>query len=252
MAAESILTYKKPGFPKTANTEKSYQVTIEYVGPQATLEAAEPAVNAVWGDYPGIVTGSQLSPIEGTTQCELTVNVEYNYDGAEYPTGEQRETTIEVEWVSFQRPMLEHPEFRKGNGGTYQLDELDIADIEEWRNAPPSLKGIYKYKDSNTDAENELGANAQKFCNGIELGLETYEDYAPVVRKTTTFAGGLPGDSEAGAKDTPPTFPGLPAGYEWRKSADRGVRAGGQTRWDRIEEWIGALKVLVDKDEIYF
>jgi hypothetical protein len=55
MAAESILTYKKPGFPKISKTERGDQTVIEYVGPQSTLEAAEPAMNAAWGDYDGIV-----------------------------------------------------------------------------------------------------------------------------------------------------------------------------------------------------
>ena len=77
MAAESILTYRKPGFPQTNNSEKSYQTTIEYVGPLSTLAAAEPAANTAWGDYDGYVTGSSLAPLEGTTQAELTVTCEY-------------------------------------------------------------------------------------------------------------------------------------------------------------------------------
>jgi len=253
MAAESILTYKKPGFPKKAVSEKSYRTTIEYVGAESTLVAAAPGINEAWGDYVGIVVSTDVSPIEGTSQAELTVVVEYNFDGSSAGSGTAREIVLEVEWVAFQRPMLEHPEFRKGGGGTYELDELDIADIEEWRNAPPSLKGVYKYYDTNTESENTLGTNAEKFCNAIELGLETYEDFAPVIRKTTTYAGGMPGTSDAGAKDaSSPSFTGKPTGYEWRKSADRSVRGSGQTRWDRIEEWIGAIKVLVDKSDIYF
>jgi hypothetical protein len=253
MAAESILTYKKPGFPKFDNSEKSYRTVIEYVGPQSTLAAAEPAVNAAWGDYVGIVVGSQLDPIEGTSQANLTVFVEYNYNGAAFPVGASREVTIEVEWVSFMRPMLEHPEFRIDGGGTYELTPRDVMDIEAWKNEPTtSVREAFSYYDPETDSSIELSANAQKFCAGLNMGLETYEDFAPVIRKTTTFAGGIPGDSEAGFKDTPPTFTGRPAAYEWRKSADRSVRSSGQTRWDRVEEWVGAIKVLVDKDAIYF
>jgi len=252
MADESILTYKKPGFPKFENSEKSYRTTIEYVGPQATLAAAEPGINAAWGDYIGVVTNGVLSPIEGTTQAELTITVEYNYDGSAGTAGSSREVTYEVEWVMFQRSLLEHPKFRKGGGGEHELNGDDIASIEAWKTAAPSLKKEYQYYDTNTEITGTLSAPAQMFAKGLELGLESYEDYAPIVRRTTTYAGGPPGNSTAGLKDTPPNFSGKPSGYEWRKTADRGIRAGGQTRWERIEEWAGAEKVLISKTQIYF
>ena len=44
---------------------------------------------------------------------------------------------------------------------------------------------------------------------------------------------------------------GVPVGYQWRKSADRAIQTS-QTRWDKTEEWIGAIKVLLDKQEIFF
>lgn len=252
MAAESILTYKKPGFPKYDNTEKSYRTTIEYVGPQATLASAEPGVNDAWGDYIGIVTGSSLDPIEGTTQANLTISVEYNYDGAGGTSGSLREVTYEVEWVVFQRPLLEHPVFRVGGGGQYELSAEDIAAIESWKTSNVGTRGAYNYYDAETDTSIALSSNAQVFCKGFDIGLETYEDYAPVVRKTTSYAGGLPGTSTAGMKETPPNFNGRPSGYEWRKSADRAIRASGQTRWDRVEEWMGAVKVLIDRASIYY
>lgn len=251
--AESILTYKKPGFPKTTNSEKSYQTVIEYVGPESTLASAEPATGTVWGTYDGIVTSSNLSPIEGTTQAELTVTTEYTYDGESGDTGTAREITFEVEWVMFTRPMVEHPVFRPGGGGANQLTDDDIADIEGWKNEPsPSVKKNFAYYDEESDTTELLSDAATVFAKGLNLGLENYEDFAPIIRKTTTYVGGLPGNSVAGLKDNPPNFSGVPSGYEWRKSADRAVRGAGQTRWERVEEWSGAIKVLVDKTSIYF
>jgi hypothetical protein len=154
----------------------------------------------------------------------------------------------------FQRPLAEHPVFR--TGGAHALDATDHADIAAWRDEPdPTLKGAYKYNElalTGSGSEAELSSAAIMFAKGIELGMESYEDYAPVVRKTTTYVGGLPGASTAGAKDAGPTFTGKPSGYEWRKSADRAIRQGGQTRWERVEEWVGAEKVLIDKSSIYF
>lgn len=252
MASESILTYKKPGFPKTDNSESSYLTTIEYVGPEATLAAAEPAANEIWGDYDGLVKTTRLSPIEGTTQAELTVITEYFYDNTG-TTGTAREVSYEIDWVMFQRPMLEHPTFRPGGGGIYELTSEDVADIEQWKNeTDAATKGAYAYYNASDETSVELSANATKFAKGLEMGIESYEDYAPVARRITNYTGGPPSSSTAGLKDTPTGIPGLPTGYEWRKSADRAVRAGGQTRWEKVEEWIGAVKVLVDRTTIYF
>jgi hypothetical protein len=256
MADESILTYKKPGFPKTDNNDKSYQTTIEYIGPLATLASAEPATNSAWGEYDGVVRSSNLSPIEGTDQAELTVICEFDYATPTNAPGEEKEVTLEVEWVMFQRSLFEHPEFT--NGGTYALDNQDYADIQAWINEQnPTLKAAYKYNElelTGSGTEAELSAAAKKFVDGLNILGEpgSYEDYAPVIRRTTTFLNGLPDESDAGLKGEEPTFSGKPDGYEWRKSADRAIRAGGQRRWERTEEWMGAIKVLIDRDTIFY
>jgi hypothetical protein len=113
-------------------------------------------------------------------------------------------------------------------------------------------KRSYKDRDDIDDYDEELSDNAKKYCAGLNLGLESYEDFAPVARKVTAYAGGPPSSTQAGDKNTPTGIPGLPSGWEWRKSADRSMRAGGQTRWERVEEWTGAQKVLTDKTNIYF
>lgn len=252
MAAESILTYKRPGFPVVTDSEKSIQTDIEYVGPTATLESAKPAVGAAWGDYLGTVSASSILPTENTAYSVLSVTVRKDFEAS--GGGVAREVNYEIEWVMFQRSLFEHPVFR--TGGAHALDATDVADIEAWRNETnPTLKAAFKYNElavTGSGSEASLSAAAQKFCEALNLGIETYEDFAPVARKVTLFAGGPPGTSVAGAKDAPPSLPGLPTGYEWRKSADRSVRAGGQRKWERVEEWTGAIKVLVDKNTIYF
>ena len=251
MAREQLYDYRKPGFPKTTNSEKSYKTTIEYVGPSTTLASFEPANGTVWGDFDGVVSNTTLSPIEGTSKSELTVDVEFFYDGAEGSAGTLREISFEVEWVSFERSMLEHPAFRLDGGGTYELDEEDIAAIERWKNQENlEFKKDYIYEGDTSPQD--LSTAAAMFAKGINLGIETYEDFAPVIRKTSTYVGGNPGESTAGEKESPPTFSGKPDGYEWRKSADRAVKSGGQSRWDRVEEWVGADTVLTDKNAVYW
>jgi len=254
MASESIVNLRKPDFPKFLNNERSKTVTIEYIG--ADTELVEPEVGDVWGDFEGTVSSVNKNPIHGTTPllAEMTVTVESSYDqGDGEEEGEALEISYEVEWVMFQRSMYEHPAFAVGGGGTYALTGGDIAAIEVWKNEPDvGLKSAYQYLPSPDAAEHEyLSANAIKFVNGIELGIESYEDYAPLVRKNTIYGKGLPATSTAGQKEDAPDITGKPEGYEWRKQADRAT-SNGKRKWDRSEEWIGAIRVLVDKDEIFW
>lgn len=255
MAEEYLIQqYLRPGFPKESISEKSYRTVIEYIGPKATLLANSPAQNTVWGDYNGLVTGSSIDPIEGTTKGILRVQCEYfhNEGSTGGGLGSAQEVTYEDDWETFVRSMYEHPEFAIGEGGTYELDSQDVAQIEAWKNeVNTDLKEEYKFDVGN--GEVTLSTNAKMFARGLELGQETYEDYAPVVRRKTIYVnGGPPADTDVGTKDTPPSAANGPSGYQWRKSASRGTRADGQTRYERDEEWIGAIKVLVDRDAIYW
>lgn len=252
MAEESIIQYKKPGFPKPFISEKDYGNLIEYIGPQVDLEGANATLAQSWGGYDGVITQADLNPIEGTALAELTVRVTRKTDLASDSTvGEKERETYEIEWVKVSRPLKEHPAF-------YNLLSVhDLVDIEYWRNEPdPTLKVAYKYDariniDGVSD-ETELEPLAKKYAKAILLGFEEYEDYAPVVRKTSFYVNGPPPDSDAGQKQDPIGVPNLPAGWEFRKSADRSINANGQTRWEKIEEWEGAKKVLIDRDEIFF
>ena len=257
MAAESILTYKKPGFPKQSLGAKGYTTSIEYVGPTATLEAALPNIGAAWGDYTGIVETRDIEPIEGTAgYSDLKIVVSYEFSGSESTFGEAREVTTEIEWVAQGKRLIEHPQLRLGGGGANALTKQDVIDVGFWENEQDAtLKEAYQYNELAATGSGdvaELTTNGKFYATGIMLGQDPYDDFVPVARKHTTYVNGPPATSTAGAKDTPTGFPNLPTGYEWRKSADRSIRAGGQNRWERTEEWTGAPKVLIDKNQIYW
>lgn len=260
MADESIIDLKRPGFPKQSFTETGYAVTIEYVGIAADLDTAAPALNETWGDYSGIVVGAVLDPFEGSEYGILTVTIERKYDiGESAPEGVLQEVTTEIDWVDVQRSMYEHPEFRKGNGGTYELDDTDIAAIKSWEKNPDvEYKKIYIYREDGdytqgvSSADPELSANAKMFAQGILLGIDYWVDPQPVVRWSGNYAGGPPPAESCGQKQDPIGVDGIPAGYEWIRSSDRGIKQGGQTRWTRNIEWLGSDKVLVDAKNIYW
>jgi hypothetical protein len=243
MAAESIITYLKPNFPKKGVNGGSYSTQLEYIGPYGTLLAASPAIGAAWGDYEGTADTVSIEPISGTSPLkgELVVTMVRNFEaGSSGGTpGTSKEITYEVEWTAVQRPLAEHPEFR--STGTYPLDATALEGIAVWEN------------DKTAENRALLSSSAEKYAQGIDLGIRTYDDFAPILIKTTSYVNGPPSTSDAGSKDTAPAgFPNLPSGYEWVKSADRSLKSGRRNKWERSEQWTGAIKVLVDKNELYY
>lgn len=248
MAAESIATYKKLVNPEYRVSDKSVRTDIDYIGPYSTLFATlSSSLNRgqPWGDYPGLVTDINIRSIEGTNPVigELTVSVEYELTdgGGDFgiDPGESTGTVYEIDWTVVSRPLIEHKVF--ASGGFYSLDEEDLKKIAVWEADKTDANFI------------ALGSsNAEKYAYGILRGIESWDDFAPVLTKTTTYVNGIPPNSTAGFKDTPGGFPNMPSGYEWVKTADRSLRNGTRDKWDRTEQWSGSNKVLVDKNDIYY
>lgn len=261
MANESIYSLMRPGFPKESLDENSYRNTIEYVGLYKDIQKAKCRVGIQWGSYPGLVQSAVAEPIEGTEHAILTVVVERKFEKGDYPgggSGTKIETNEEVDWVDVQRSLYEHPAFRVGGGGAFELNGEDVAAIKAWEKNPyPEYKKIYTYskdgyKSGVSAASPTLSDKAKMFARGLEQGLEYWVDKAPVARLTEIYSGGPPPEGSAGQKEDPSGFANVPSGYEWIRTADRGTRSGGQTKWKRSIEWVGAKKVLIDKDEIFW
>lgn len=255
MADESILAYRRKGFPKRVDSDNSFRTDIEYIGPYSTLESAAPALRTAWGDYDGTVSSKALDPIEGTNPALgiMSISMEYKSDGSS--EGTKAETSYEIEWADSSEPLYKHPVFAKG--GANELSGFDIACIERWKvEEKVEKKKAYKFKPEGTeggaDYYQDLSDNAKLCAVGMLLGLDPYIRKYPIARRQETYENGPPPESSAGQKQAPESFPNLPSGYEWRRSADRGLRAGGQTKWDRSTEWIGGDKVLIDNDEIFY
>jgi hypothetical protein len=261
MADESIIGYMRPSFPVEGQTDKSFTTTIEYVGPASVLKVARPEKNDPWGNYPGIVSSTSWQPFE-TLETDptgiLTVVVEDAEWGtdATYDTGTKTNIDYEIDWVDQQTPLIQHPEFAPGAGGTYQLTERDVANIELWKvEKNPAYKEEYKYTIESESGEStsfELSANAKMFAKGIVLGIEYFSRKTPVARRTETWVNGPPDECKAGLKETPTGFPNLPTGYEWIREADRSLKQGTSRKWNRDIEWIGEKVVLIDAADVFW
>ncbi len=261
----------KHGYPKETESASGYRIDLEFQGPMSILRPAKPALGTVsWEGYTGEVTDSVLEPLEGCPEEGLLrVTTQQNYSGANGNIiGTAQETTYEIEWVPVSKNVFEHPEFRR-SGGSIEINDSKVMEVMAWRDETDLVqKKLFKYwvRDSNNNPvslSSVLTGGQLTLAYLFLRGVEFYDVYAPVVRKTTTYSGGVPDVVEAGFKDTPTGFPRLPrikrivsgsavySDYEWLKTADRGVRTNRQSRWNRVEEWTGAEKILLDAGSIY-
>lgn len=265
--ADPFASYIRPGYPRPSSTDGGDRVEIQYVGLASAIKATtadggtRPVAGEAWGDYAGTVTVSEYEPLPGTDPEYgiATVICELSYGDGGLISGVVQETAYEIEWVNISRSLYEHPKFRNGGSGTYELDETSLMEIRAWEEEKDSeQKALFRFwqKDKYGNPTATLIAlttpSAKKFAQYLSIGVDSYDDYAPVARKSTTYAGGPPPTSDAGAKETPTGFPNLPTGWEWVKTADRSLRSGSQTRWVRTEEWTGAKKVLADNVDLFF
>ena len=271
MATKSdILDCLKHGFPKESHSTQGYRISLEFQGPASILKPAKPEVGTQdWEGFSGIVDSADYEPLEGSPgkpeEGLLRVVLQENYDGGSGGLiGVARETSYEIEWVPVNRSIYLHPAFE--TGGQYALTDTQRQNVKDWVDETDSAvkaNNQYYRRDKSgiaTGSVQTLGASEIVLAALLRRGVESYDHYAPVVRKVTTYSGGIPIEGEAGYKDTPTGFPRLPrykdkddnfVSYEWLKTTDRAVREAKQTRWTRTEEWTGAKKVLLDQDDIF-
>lgn len=258
MADEPIIDKLRPGFPRQSYGKDCYRTELEYVGIESELAIASPPISTAWGNYQGLVSDLRLEPFEGSEWAILTVVCERSYDPAEGNEGlgtmVANATTYELDWVDVQRSLFEHPVFRVGGGGAYALTTEDVEEIKKWMvNPNPGNKELFFFDIAEVGGDYDvLSANAQMLAQGMKQGVEYWIDKAPVARRTDTWVKGPPPAGTAGQKELPTDFPNLPDGYEWIRSADRALRAGGQASWESATEWIGAKKVLIDVDQVFW
>lgn len=248
--------YLRPGFPQETKAAGGDGYILEYTGPAVDLPT--PDTGDEWPAASGFRVDSATSePAELSGHVILRVTVSNKLADEGFAIGIVSEVAYELDWAEVQRPLLEHPAF--STGGTSALTDTDRVEIELWKQETNGsvAKKTFKFKEVDgtgapTGTEKTLSTAAQLYAKYVLIGVETYPDAVPVARKQSTYTGGPPNAASAGAKSSLPAgFPNAPAGLEWLKTADRSIRAAGQRRWQRSEEWMGVPKVLIDKTSLY-
>lgn len=238
----TLIIYESPDSPQWKFAEHDTCVRT-FTGPYADLFAMRPPRGE-----PMEGTGDNMLVQDSTLkrsklgQGTLTVNLA----GSNPATGssdpdDPLSTLIEIDWVAVQKDLRTHPAFTAD--GSYPIDTIGWARIEKWKNEQDeTLKSAMKYRPADGSAAVDL-TDDQKIVAGMILkGVDGYNLYAPVVRKTTVFPL-QPGSGTAGfiQQMNQVIAYDIPAGYEWLKTACRLVQQQDRT-WQRTEEWTGAEK----------
>lgn len=255
MGHATIATYIRPGHPREYATESGIGNTWVYRGPSATISANKPVIGETWADGRPVVACEIFEISAASELTDMMVVTAINTSAGVTIATTTEEVVYELEWRPVLRPLEVHPDFR--TGGTYALDATAKKDIMGWRaEVSPSLKANRKYRELDSEqipsgTETTITGNALEFIKLLEIGQEEYVDYMPVWRKRSLYKGTNPPSTGAiGVKGTP-SGSGYPSGYEWVKSRDSAVRIGRKARWQRDEEWEGAITVYADKSDVF-
>lgn len=254
-----IVNKQIPGSPVDVKNTAGSFLRHTYRGDNSTLATHRPAIGADWNGNE--VAETELVQIGRSLTWQLTVLAQ-TPDATPAVLGSSQISNnefplLETDYEAVERPLRQHPAFAG-------FDETDWQAIDLWIDETDSEnRKIFKYwkrdKDGNTtgtiqtlSAAPDPDKSQQDFAAAYLLGVESFVDYAPIARKTSLYKGtSKPTSSDIGQKIVGDPFTGVPSGYQWVKRADRAVKQGRGYHWTRVEEWIGAREVLVDKDDIF-
>lgn len=250
----ALIDYIKHGYPKdgvdTAGQRKIYVM----VGPTATLTPLRPALRSAFDGAP--VDKTNIESLAKPTYCEMTVETFIPYTQATAQITDNQYPYYEIDWIQVEKNLRQHPAFDA-------LTAEDWVGLDQWeKETDTGARFAFQYYKRDNDGavtgsvQTLTGSSttgAQAYATLRLLGVESFLDFSPVARKTSKYQGNsAPATSDAGQKAGGDPFTGVPAAYEWLKTADRSSKQGTNSNdWIRQEEWTGARKILLDKDDLF-
>lgn len=179
----------------------------------------------------------------------LSANCVYCPKGVSEPYAE----TWEVSMEEVQKALITHPLFKDKAEAQSQ-----IRGWERYRTISASAtqtkngKVRFYYTTDGDDVKEVTDEDAQKYCNAVSSGIETYNRYLPVISRTTCYlrlpgvnydanSNGVSGGSvdcadKIGTFDTPSVKVSGVSGGKWFKSRDTYSMAADGS-WTRNEQW---------------
>jgi hypothetical protein len=267
MSHTALAPYLRPEFPVFKETPQSIGNVYSYRGPHATIAANKPAMYQMWADGRAVRNVELTPSIDNSGFSDLVIDTTVTFETAEVVATVLESERYQVRWMPHELPLLSHPEFSPGGGGSMDLsvkhtengyERPYLTDVMGWEE-----ETNLKLRDANkwspivngfpSSTVYQATDRAVLYISLRKQGFTSYTHFAPVWTKVSVYNGtAAPGIDACGQKDDPPANSGFPVGYEWIKSGDNAERIGNQTKWQRTEEWTGFKKVWFDKDEVFF
>lgn len=248
----ALIDYLRPDYPRRSTDISGRRTVYVMRGKRSVLE---PLFLGIGQAFDGaFVDRTSIQDIATSDVIDYTVETYYAFAQTTAEVIDDQYPFYEIDQVQIEKSLKQHPTFISYTSADWQA-------VSAWENEQdPALKAAYQYylrdKDSETVGSiltlTGTTTTGQKAYARLRLlGAESYLDFAPVVRRTTKYRGSAaPSSADAGQRTTAPSY--APAGYEWLKTCDRVSKQGTKSiEWVRQEEWTGARKVLIDKDEIF-
>ena len=240
-----------PDSPEWDFSGEAIVCTRKFEGDHAKCLSDKPARGTIQEGFDGYpVDRTNVKKLPGGKGL-LTVSAR----GAPAEPAEQdtAETKYELDWTESQRPLITNPCFLAD--GALEIDANGMPAVRLWEDCPDAdIKAAKRYYEDNqkrtpaggialVDVSDGADAYAQKILNGTD----SWVLYSPVARKTSTSVKKLEEEASAGRIQTPEGFgASLPSGFQWLKTSDRYSRTGKHGKWERTEEWTGALTIDTD------
>ena len=259
MSYAAIVNKQVAGSPEDVRDTSGNGMRHTYRGTSSDLTTNRPAVGDDWNGLE--VVSTSLRQIGMSLRYELVVEARISGSGVvsigstaitnnEFPL-------LELDNMEVEKSLRQHPAFASFVETDFQAIDLWIAETDS------EQRKLFKYwkRDANGNTTGTVQTlsttlapdnSQQDFAALYLLGVEAFSDHAPIARKTSLFKGTTaPTTTDIGQKIVGDPFTGVPSGYTWVKKADRATKQGRGFFWTRVEEWIGAREVLLDKDEIF-
>lgn len=248
----ALTDFLRPDYPKLSTDSTGVRRTYVFRGLKTAIDPVRVSPGMMFAGNPVDRTGEE--PIATSGWIDYTVETFYTFPQATEQVDDDQYPFYEIDQVQIEKNLRQHPLFAA-------FSNADWLAVNAWEDEiDQSLKQAYQYYIRNKDGESDgslltLTGSATvgqvAYARLRRLGVESYLDFAPVVRRTTKYRGNAaPSSADAGQKTTAPSY--APTGYEWLKTCDRVSKQGTRsTEWLRQEEWTGARKVLIDKDGIF-
>lgn len=252
----AFLDHLRPDYPRFAEDTSGIRAVWVLRGTTAELAAVLPAVSTTfsYNGLPYVIEKLAQDQIATSTIYEATLEGYYSKAVTEDEVVDEQYPFYAIDYVQVEKSLKQHPDFSAFTADDWAAvnawdDELDTtvkADLQYYvRDQDGSATG-------SPIALTGTSTTGQIAYATLRLkGVESFLDYAPEVTLTTKYFSTTPPSAEdAGQKTSAPSY--APSGYEWLKVMDRVQKQGVRSIvWLREEKWLGARKVLLDKDEIF-